>query len=70
MNWQEQAEALWGKYWQSVLARTSGYSSRTIRRWKAGERTPDPDVLYKLKVTYLLWSKANEHRRIKANRMD
>lgn len=55
MNWQEQAEALWGKHWQAVLARTCGYSSRTIRRWKVGQRTPDPEVLKKLEATYLLW---------------
>lgn len=38
----EIGEALYGEEWQSDLARAVGVTSRTVRRWLAGDRgTPD-----------------------------
>jgi hypothetical protein len=33
--------SLYGHQWQSELARKLGVSSRTVRRWSAGEPVPD-----------------------------
>ena len=40
--------ALYGNRWQSALARDIGVTSRTVRRWAAGDPIPQgvwPDVL-------------------------
>jgi hypothetical protein len=35
---EKRASALYGKNWQSALARRVGVDARTGRRWKAGDR--------------------------------
>lgn len=41
-------EALFGSQWQSDLAGALGVSSRTVRRWLAGEDRPRPGVWHDL----------------------
>lgn len=35
---EKRAAALFGKNWQTALARKAGIEARTVRRWKAGDR--------------------------------
>jgi DNA-binding transcriptional regulator YiaG len=37
-------EALFGRQWQTDLAEALSVSSRTVRRWAAGEERPRPGV--------------------------
>lgn len=38
------AEALFGRNWQTALARHSGVDARTVRRWRAGTISVPPWV--------------------------
>jgi hypothetical protein len=37
-------EALYGDYWQSILARNLGISRRTMQRWAAGLNPVTPSI--------------------------
>lgn len=37
MSWTEDAEAIWGPYWVSAMARSLGYRTRSVLRWKKSE---------------------------------
>lgn len=37
---QRLGRVVWGNQWQTPLARELGISDRTVRRWRAGTRTP------------------------------
>lgn len=55
MNWQQQAESLWGDHWKAALASCLGCSKRAVQYWASGQRKQPKDLAELVDRTYRIW---------------